>query len=577
MATPAKRVPADQRGIDATRLRVLENIQDRLLWLSTAIVDHANRLRPNPSSLKVGGHQASSASVISIVTALFFDFMRAGDRISVKPHASPALQAAHYLLGNLEQRYLTTLREFGGLQAYPSRTKDVYPVDFSTGSVGLGAIAPNLAALVHRYVNFRFGTDGHPDRRFLAIVGDTELDEGSIWEAIAEPALANLDNIIWVIDVNRQSLDRGVPGIRVKQLEEMFRANGWTVPEAKYGRRLRTIFCAPGGGALKQRIDDMDNEEYQLLLRSDAATVRRAFGEDVLRHLSDQDVHRTVADLGGHDLVILPDMLASADAATTPAVIFAYTIKGWGLPIAGDPLNHSALLTAEQMDTLRDRLHVSPDDIWSTFPAGSPERALCDERRHALAPPSGPRPIGRDYSLPDDLGRDYGKLTSTQRAFGQILTSILRSAPAAGDRIVTISPDVATSTNFGGWINRVGVWHPHETPDLFTALGPRLIQWERKPKGQHMELGLGISETNLMMALGRFGLAAEMTGEPLLPIGTLYDPFIARALDALIYGLYAGGRFIIVGTPSGVSLAPEGGAHQSVVTPPIGLALPQLV
>jgi len=507
------------------------------------------------------------------MTALFFDFMRGGDRVAVKPHAAPVLHAIHYLLGSLDRRYLTTLRAYHGLQAYPSRTKDPYPVDFSTGSVGLGAVAPNFAALVDRYVQARFGTTDHPAHRFIAVIGDAELDEGSVWEAVAEPALAHLNNILWIVDLNRQSLDRVVPGIRVRQLEEMFRANGWGVFEAKYGRRLQAVFSEPGGESLKRRIDEMPNEEYQLLLRSDAKTIHQALGETCLVDRSDEEVRGLLADLGGHDLDVLRGVLAEADANPMPSVIFAYTIKGWELPIAGDPLNHSALLSAEQMEDLRVRLGISPDDVWAGFPEMSAEAALCADRGRLFARPS-PRPR-QSIELPSDLGRDYGAVNSTQRAFGQILTTLRRIAPEAGRRVVTLSPDVATSTNLGGWINQVGVWSPREERDPFTALGPRLIKWERTPDGQHLELG--ISETNLLMALGQLGLSAEANGQPLFPIGTLYDPFVARALDAFVYALYSGGRFILVGTPSGITLSTEGGAHQSVITPAIGLSLPGVV
>jgi pyruvate dehydrogenase E1 component len=554
------------------RLTTLEEVERRVLWLATNIVHHANRVRANPSGVKVGGHQASSASVVSIMTALFFDFMRAGDRLSVKPHASPVLHAIHYLLGNLERRHLTTLREYKGLQAYPSRTKDPDPVDFSTGSVGLGSVAPNFAALTERLVHAHFGSrdESQPPPRYISLLGDAELDEGSVWEAVAEPALARLDNVIWIVDLNRQSLDRVVPGLRVRQLEEMFRANRWTVLEAKYGRRVEAVFAQRGGKALRERIDAMENDEYQYLLRAPIARVREALGTPVLDGRGDDEVRALLGDLGGHDQAVLHDRLREADASAHPAVIFAYTVKGWGLPIAGDPLNHSALLTDDDLATVRAACGIDAADEWPAFAEGTAAHALCGERAAALhrAAPQ-PAPV---LDVPDDVGIRHQERTSTQRAFGQVLLGLSRAAPEVARRVVTVSPDVATSTNLGGWINKVGVWDADEVHDRFTDLGPRLIQWDQRPRGQHVELG--ISETNLLMALGQLGLAAEMTGEPLLPVGTLYDPFVARALDALVYGLYGGGRFVLVGTPSGVTLAPEGGAHQSVITPSIGIALP---
>jgi len=548
----------------------LDEVARRVLWLSTLMIHHANHVRPNPSGIKVGGHQASSASVVSLMTYLFFEFMRGGDRISIKPHAAPVLHAIHYLLGNLDPRYLTTLRAHHGLQAYPSRTKDPDPVDFSTGSMGLGSIAPNYAALVDRFVNLRAGVSS--GRRYLSLVGDGELDEGSIWETIAEPALSGFDNVIWVVDVNRQSLDRVVPGIRVRQLEDMFRANGWEVVEAKYGRRLQRAF-AETGGRLRHAIDDMANEDYQFLLRADPPDVRRALGPELVDSYGDSELGALLADLGGHDFDVLRAAFARADAADRPAVVFAYTVKGWGLPIAADPLNHQALMTAGQIDELRDALGITKGEEWDRFRPATEASALCVRRAAELAPtPITPADLPQ---IPRELGREYTGTQSTQRAFGLILTVIGREHPELTRRMVTVSPDVAISTNLGGWINRVGVWETHERVDRFSALGPRLVSWERRPTGQHVELG--ISETNLMMALGQFGLSRELTGAPLYPIGTLYDPFVARGLEALIYGLYAGARFIVVGTPSGITLSSEGGAHQSIVTPPLGIAVPGLV
>jgi pyruvate dehydrogenase E1 component len=480
------------------------------------------------------------------------------------------LHAIHYLLGNLDQRYLTTLREYQGLQAYPSRTKDPDPVDFSTGSMGLGAVTPNFAALVERYVTAHFGGGGQ--RRFISLVGDAELDEGSIWEATAEPLLADLSNVLWVVDLNRQSLDRVVPGIRVKQLEEMFRANGWRIVEAKYGRRLQAAFERPGGSELRRAIDDMPNEQYQFLLRASASMVREALGKPAAAY-SDDELLGLFRDLGGHDFEVLREAFSAADQANGPAVVFAYTIKGWDLPIAGDPLNHSALLTSEQIALLAEELGVDLEEPWAGFPAGSPEAELCQRRAEELFPPAAFSPASID--VPRELDDHYTGVMSTQRAFGQILTTLIRRAPDIAARVVTVSPDVSVSTSLGSWINKVGVWSNADEPDPFLNLGPRVIRWQRSPKGQHIELG--ISETNLLMMLGQLGLTAEMIGEPLLPIGTLYDPFVARALDAYVYSIYSGGRFILVGTPSGVTLSPEGGAHQSVITPNIGLALPNVV
>ena len=569
-----------QPDLSGEELALLESIQRRVLWLSTAIVHHANHVRPNPDQTKVGGHQASSASLVSILTALYFKYLQAGDRVAVKPHASPAYHAVQYLLGNLPPEYLTQLRAFGGLQAYPSRTKDPDPVDFSTGSVGLGAVAPAFAAVAARYAKLHFGSV--TSNRFVAILGDAELDEGNVWEAAAEEHAEGLGNLLWIVDLNRQSLDRVVPGIRAARLKALFHDSGWHVLEAKYGRKLQAVFARPGGEAVRRRIDEMSNEEYQALIRlpgeqlrsrligerADAAEIRRAVAE-----VPDEALPGLVADLAGHDLAELLAAFQAAGAVTDqPTVLFAYTIKGWGLPFAGDPLNHSALATPAQIEQLREKLGVEPGHEWEAFPADSPEGRLCRAAAERLRPPERPAE-GLDVTVPDSLGLRPFPVTSSQEAFGRLLTDLGRQQGLA-ERIVTTAPDVSVSTNLGGWINRVGVYAARPS-EFFDDEAHRLLRWQPGPSGQHIELG--ISEMNLFMLLGQLGLGPELYGQMLFPIGTLYDPFVCRGLDAFIHGLYSGAKMIVVGTPSGVSLSPEGGAHQSSVTPSLGIELPNLV
>src|SRR5438270_1747215 len=574
-------------------LATLDRIQQRVLWLATRMIHEANHVRPNADSTKVGGHQASSASVVSIVTALYFGgWLQPGDRVSIKPHASPVFHAVQYLLGNLERRYLTSLRAFGGLQAYPSRTKDPDPVDFSTGSVGLGAAAPLFAGLADRYAMTHFHPDqGQPTRRFIALVGDAELDEGNIWEAIGDETIrgTRLGNVLWIVDLNRQSLDRVIPGIKVQETEALFRGIGWQVLEAKYGRRLQTAFNSPGGDALRRRIDDMPNERYQDLVRVSGSEARqRVIGEApaadrdalaaCLAQTTDDDLPSLLGDLGGHDLdELLKAFRATDQSGGRPTVLFAYTMKGWGLPFAGDPLNHSALLSQEQIEALREQLCVPPGDEWACFAADSPEDRLCRQTAARLYP-RGPRPPVdappvRASDVPDSLPSRASTSISTQEVFGNTLVELARLGGPLAERIVTASPDVTISTNLGGWVNRTGVWaeNPWQAPP--TAV-PRLLRWEPGPSGQHIELG--ISEMNLFMLLGQLGLSHELNGELLLPVGTVYDPFVCRGLDALIYSVYSGSKFVFAGTPAGVTLSPEGGAHQSSITPAIGLELPNV-
>ncbi len=553
--------------------KVLREVEQRVLWLATSVVQAANSRPDDGSGLKVGGHQASSASLVSVMTALWFGALTPHDRVAVKPHASPVLHALNYLLGTLDASYLPRLREYGGLQPYPSRTKDPDTPDYSTGSVGIGATAPVWGALARRYVETH--SDLRPSGRQISLLGDAELDEGAIWECVADPVVQRLGEVLWVVDLNRQSLDRIVPDIAIGRWMGMFAAAGWQVLEVKYGRRLTALFDRPDGELLRERIDGMGNEEYQWLLRSPVDAVReRLVGSSerlrlLLADLTDVEVAAALRDLGGHDLVALADAFASVDD-TRPTVVFAYTVKGRGLPVEGHPGNHSALLTAEQYADFAASVGMSLDQPWQGFPAESEAGRLCAEvadrlRRepvHRVEPPP----------VPASLGRTYRGLQSTQAALGRVLTDLARDAPAVAERVVTVSPDVASSTNTGGWINKVGVWSPEDRRDWFADDGDRLVRWRETSSGQHVELG--IAEVNLVGLLGELGSTWSTLGQPLLPIGTVYDPFVGRALEPWVFGTYAGGQSILVGTPSGVTLAAEGGAHQSITTPSIGLETP---
>lgn len=554
----------------------LHEIEQRVLWLATAIIHHANRVRPNTSGLKVGGHQASCASMVSIMTTLWFEQLQPGDRVSVKPHASPVLHAINYLLGELDQKYLPTLREFGGLQSYPSRAKDPDPVDYSTGSVGIGATAPIWGAIARRYVDTQIGAAGKG--RQYSLVGDAELDEGAVWEAILDHSVAELGEIVWIVDLNRQSLDRVVQNIAAGRLEAMFAAAGWQVLTVKFGTLLESLFTRPGGDALRTRILDMSNPEYQRLLRCSAAEIRDRLpgsgpGADaiagLISELDDEVLLHAIRNLGGHDLDALREAYAQIDD-TRPTVIIAYTIKGRGLPTQGHPQNHSSLLTVEQYEQLAAELGMDTGNPWATFEPDSTAGRLCTQAAQRLT--REPVQLMTPPTIPGDMGRTPSGTATTQAALGRVLLDLSRQAPDAAKRVVTVSPDVSSTTNLAGWLNKVGVWSPNERHNWFDDDPETIMHWREKPTGQHMELG--IAETNLVGLMGELGATWSRWGQPLFPIGVMYDPFVERALEPWSYGIYAGGQSILVGTPSGVTLAAEGGAHQSIKTPSIGLEQP---
>jgi pyruvate dehydrogenase E1 component len=325
----------------------------------------------------------------------------------------------------------------------------------------------------------------------------------------------------------------------------------------------------------------MTNPEYQRLLRCPPGQLRNRVPGDgperdpvraLLADVTDEQLHAAIRNLGGHDLTALGQAFEAIDD-TRPTVIFAYTVKGYGLAMEGHPQNHSALLSVAELTELARRSGVDPGQPWQKFPNGSAEDELCTAtaarlRREPPAPVPSP-------GLPADLGRTPSGAASTQAALGRALLDLSRAAPEAGRRIVTVSPDVASSTNLGGWVNKVGVWSQSERSDWFADDAATILHWREKPSGQHIELG--IAETNLVGLIGELGATWSRWGQPLLPVGVLYDPFVERALEPWSFGIYAGGQSILVGTPSGVTLAPEGGAHQSIKTPSIGLEQPGCV
>jgi pyruvate dehydrogenase E1 component len=561
-------------------LATLEAIQKKVLWLSALLVHHANHVRPNPDGTKIGGHQASSSSVIGLMTALYFESLRPGDIVATKAHASPILYAIEYLRGRLSAEQLRGLRSLGGLQAYPSRRKNPEIIDLSTGSMGLGAVSAAFGALAAKYVSHHGGGEAMP-RRFIAVLGDAELDEGNVWEALLEEAVRELDNLLWIVDVNRQSLDRVTPDARRDQLRDWFRGAGWHVIELRWGARLRALFERPGGDRLRARLEALSSAEYHALLRLPPGGARKVMtatpdGEvdravdRLLADVADDALKTLAADVGGHDLAaILAAYEEAGRARGGPCVILADTIKGWGFPFGADQMNHGALLTPGQLDELRAALGVAPGDEWASFAADSAEAELI--RRGPAPYVAPPRRDDPALAVPESLEETYPAQSSTQEALGRVLGRLGRLP--IGERVVTMSADVAVTTHLVGWINRKGVYFPRAKP-VVPADGPQVVQWKESPEGQHVELG--IAEHNLFLALGAFGLTHELSGTTLLPIGTLYDPFVSRGLDALYHALYAGGRFMVAATPSGVSLSPEGGAHQSVITPGIGIALPAI-
>jgi pyruvate dehydrogenase E1 component len=557
----------------------LKTLEGRLLWLACWTIHNANHLRAKgDDEVKVGGHQASSASMVSILTALYFHVLRPEDRVAVKPHAAPVFHAIQYLMGLQTRAKLEAFRGLGGAQSYPSRTKDGDDVDFSTGSVGLGAAFPIFASMVQDYVRGHGWGEGQAGR-MVALIGDAELDEGNVYEALQEGWKHDLRRVWWVIDYNRQSLDGVVHEGLWARIEAIFSAFGWRVVRLKYGALQEAAFVEPGGAALRGWIDRCPNALYSALIFQGGAGWRKRLMSDLgdqgevtalLDRRNDDELAALMENLGGH---CLQSLCAAFDAVTDdrPTVFLAYTVKGMGTPLAGHKDNHAGMMTPAQFEGFQSRMGIPPGAEWEPMAGVADPAALrgflgrvpffAKGRRRFSAPilpAPGPKWL-------------HDKVLSTQAGFGKIMDEIARDGGTLADRIVTMSPDVTVSTNLGGWVNRRGLFAKGERGDTFRE--ERVVsaqKWAFSPGGQHLELG--IAEMNLMLLLGAAGLSHSLFGERLLPVGTVYDPFVVRGLDALNYACYQDARFLLVGTPSGVTLAPEGGAHQSIGTPLIGMA-----
>jgi pyruvate dehydrogenase E1 component len=557
----------------------LKTIEQRLLWLSHWMIHHANHIRPKEDAIKLGGHQASSASMVSIMTALYFSALRPQDRVAVKPHASPVFHAMQYLMGNLPLEKMQNFRGFGGVQSYPSRTKDVDDVDFSTGSVGLGVAMTSFAAIIQDYIKAKDWGQDLPMGRMVALVGDAELDEGNVYEALQEGWKNDLRNVWWVIDYNRQSLDGIVREGLFSRIEKIFDAFGWDVVPVKYGSLQRAAFREKGGEALRDWIDNCPNQMYSALTYMGGAVWRQRLLDDLgdqgdvtalIETRSDDELAALMENLGGNCVETMSEVFASIDH-NRPVCFLAYTVKGWGTPIAGHKDNHGGLMTNAQMADWQVHMGVPAGQEWEPFATVSDVPALQGFLDQVPFFAKGQRRFHDDVVPVPDIALATGREMSTQMAFGKILDDLARGDSKLAQRIVTTSPDVTGTTNLGPWVNRRKLFARQPLEDTFRAENiPSTAKWDFAPEGQHIELG--IAEMNLFLLLGAAGLSHSLFGKRLLPVGTLYDPFVCRGLDALNYACYQDARFMVVGTPSGITLSYEGGAHQSVGTPLIGMS-----
>ena len=565
----------------------LLEIEKKVSWLSNYIIHNANNLRKKEDDLKVGGHQASCASVISILVVLYFKILKSNDRVAVKPHASPVFHAIQYLLGNQNIDNLKNFRKLNGAQAYPSRTKDFCEVDFSTGSVGLGGAMTIFSSFTQDYLKENKIFQG-PNNKMVSIFGDAELDEGNIYEALLEGAKHNLKNCWWIIDYNRQSLDGIIHGKLFEKIINLFKLMGWNVEILKYGKKLESLNTTNSGKKILNWIDDCPNDLFSALTYQGGSewrkTLNKKFYNDkevlaLINKYDDNSLHSLMTNLAGHDLFSLEEAFSKYENNSKPTCFICYTVKGFGLPLAGHKDNHSGIMNLDQFKSYQKRMNVKEGKEWDKTEGLKATLSQFEKfiSANVFSYSKNSRVMEDERVIIPSIGEvNFNKNISTQEVFGKLLNELGKNNDDNIKRIVTTSPDVTVSTNLGGWVNQKNIFSTFKKSDIFGEKKVSSAQkWKYSPNGQHIELG--IAENNLFLLLASLGISDKIFGKRLIPIGTIYDTFISRGLDALNYATYIDARFILVGTPSGITLSHEGGAHQSIITPNIGIAQPNLV
>ncbi len=484
-----------------------------------------------------------------------------------------------------------------------------------SGSVGIPPVASVYLALAYRYMRDH-DRDVPADAHFWSLIGDSEFREGSLLEAMPDVAERQLGNVTWIVDYNRQNLDgtripneKGLQSRDCDRIEHTALANGWRVLQVRHGAYRDEIFAREGGEAVRHLFEhELSDYEYQLALyKRDPELTRTIVAQQseeaakVIGDLSDEELQRLFEDVGGHDVGKMIEALELARREPSePYLVIAHTIKGWGLECFADPANHSALPEKDEIDALLTAQGLDPEDPYAHFPDDSEEGAYLAERgerfrqgilyarQHRRENRQAARQAVIDAGgLPESLDIDLSLYPQvhTQWMWGQLAAKLVRISTLNEEQpedakiqhkpltereqrwasvakfVMTMSPDVGTSTNIAPVLDKriygTGAGHGEEDTE-FDARHPELMSGT-DPWTRHIRFE--IAEANCMSAAGSFGRMAHYCGLPSFPIMTVYDFFIKRALDQLFYNLYWGAEFVILGTPSGVTLAPEGAQH----------------
>lgn len=602
----------------------LDSIARRAHYLATQVIFQANN-RPDKEKgdPKIGGHQSASASALHIMGALHLVVKSGFDFIANKPHASPTDHSYNYLMDLFlnadlskfteEQKNTTMmgLRKYSKngepvLQSYHSAYDPDHHNFFPSGTVGIPPVQAGYLALAYRFAKeHKYNV---PEAHFWALSGDSEFREGSMYEAVPDFAEREIGNLTWIVDYNRQSLDghrvvnnKILAGTDADRIEKSMAANGWEVIQVRHGSKRLALFKKVGGDAFKNFLEK-ELEDYQLqalLLVKDIKALKKGIAKEYpnmkkfLDTVGDEELFEAFRDFGGHDMIQMAEaMLKSKETKRQPTIIIAHTLKGWGLKMAAQPGNHSSLNTQEEMDELRAKQGITGDTLFAGFDPKTPEGKYLKERGEKLYSDIKEQnalkeknqkffldEISRMGAIPDslDINTKMASYPHTQWMLGQLTAKLTRIANAdvtklpdtekkwktAGELFMTMAPDVGTSTNLNPAMDGKIFGAPIEQ-DIEAELGVKDTKLPDLVPGEDVSdrfLRFEIAEGNVMSCVGSFGKLRDILGIPVMPLMTVYDFFIKRALDQYFYNLYWKSSFICVGTPSGVTLSPEGAQH----------------
>lgn len=601
----------------------LDNIAKRAHYMATQMIFQANIREKDKGDPKIGGHQSASASALHIMGALHLIVKTGFDHIANKPHASPTDHSYNYLLDLFLKSDLSKLSEedkntaMMGLRKYSKNGEPVfqsyhstYDSDnhnfFPTGTVGIPPVQAGYLALAYRFAkehNYDI-----PDAHFWALSGDSEFREGSMYEAVPDFAEREIGNLTWMVDYNRQSLDghrivnqKVLESTDADRIEKSMAANGWEVIQVRHGSKRLALFKKANGESFKTLLEKelVDYELQAYLLMHDAKALKAAMTKDhpqikkFLDGVSPEELYEGLRDFGGHDMIQLAEaMLKSKESKRKPTIIIVHTLKGWGLKMAAQPGNHSALNNQEEMDELKAKQGIKGEALFAGFDPKTPEgkflqargeklyseikaqNALKDKNKNFFA-----KEFEKIGGFPEklDINTKMASYPHTQWMLGQLTAKLTRIANAdvtklndfekrwktAGELFMTMAPDVGTSTNLNPAMDGK-IFGAATVTDVEAEYGvkdtklPDLVPGEEE---SDRFLRFEIAEGNVMSCVGSFGRIRDTLGVPVMPLMTVYDFFIKRALDQYFYNLYWKSSFICVGTPSGVTLSPEGAQH----------------